>query len=119
MLSDDELINLLNNNISLKTFLPKRLSDFIYQYFQITTKNTLIKYVKYFPLKVHNIKPISVSFITGGGISLKEINPKTMESKLIPGLYFVGEVIDLHGFTGVYNLTIALSTGFTAGININ
>lgn len=120
-ITDDELIDLLKQNPKkiLKNYLPKRLIDFIYNHFNITDNNKLIKYIKYFPLKAHQVKPITVSFITGGGVSLKEINPKTMESKITPGLYFVGEVLDLHGYTGGYNLTIALSTGYTAGININ
>ena len=53
--------------------------------------------------------------MTGGGIASKEINPKTMECKKLPGIYFVGEVLDLHGYTGGYNITIALSTGYVAG----
>ena len=57
--------------------------------------------------------------MTGGGIKLSDVNPKTMESKLVPGLYFTGEVLDLHGYTGGYNITIALSTGYTAGLSIS
>ena len=58
------------------------------------------------------------AIITSGGIKIKEINPKTMESKLIKGLYFAGEVIDVDSYTGGFNLQIAYSTGYTAGINI-
>jgi len=57
------------------------------------------------------------AIVTRGGVSIKEINPKTMESKLIKGLYFAGEVIDVDGFTGGYNLQAAFSTGFVAGRN--
>jgi predicted flavoprotein YhiN len=55
--------------------------------------------------------------VTAGGISTREIDPKTMESKLIKGLFFAGEVMDVDAYTGGFNLTIALSTGFTAGSN--
>lgn len=55
--------------------------------------------------------------ITIGGVDLKNVNPKTMESTLIPDLYFAGEVLDLHGPTGGYNLKIAFSTGFLAGLS--
>ena len=60
-------------------------------------------------------RPISEAIVTSGGVSIKEINPKTMESKLINGLYFAGEVIDIDGFTGGYNLQAAFSTGYVAG----
>ena len=58
------------------------------------------------------------AIITRGGISVKEINPATMESKLVKGLYFAGEVIDVDAFTGGFNLQIAFSTGFLAGQNL-
>ena len=54
--------------------------------------------------------------VTSGGVSVKELDPKTMESKLVPGLYFAGEIIDVDGYTGGYNLQIAWSTGHAAGI---
>ena len=53
--------------------------------------------------------------MTGGGVSLKEIQPKSMESKLMPGLFFCGEILDIHGYTGGYNITAAFATGYTAG----
>ncbi|WP_296858082.1 NAD(P)/FAD-dependent oxidoreductase, partial [uncultured Methanobrevibacter sp.] len=58
-----------------------------------------------------------LSKITIGGIDLDNINPKTMESTLIPNLYFAGEILDLHGPTGGYNLKIAFSTGYLAGLS--
>ena len=61
---------------------------------------------------------INKAIVTSGGIDLKEINPKTMESKLQKGLYFVGEVLDIDAFTGGYNLQIAFSTGFVAGNSV-
>jgi predicted Rossmann fold flavoprotein len=77
-----------------------------------------VNYLKDFQINVQGIKPIPNAFVTGGGVSLKEVNPKTLESKLVNGLYFTGEVLDLHGYTGGYNITIALSTGYTAGMSI-
>lgn len=60
-------------------------------------------------------RPISEAIITSGGVSVKEINPRTMASKRMPGLYFAGEVLDLDAYTGGYNLQIAWSTGYVAG----
>lgn len=77
----------------------------------------LIHVLKNLSFEITKPRPISEAIITAGGISVNEINPKTMESKLIKGLYFAGEVIDVHGFTGGYNLQIAFSTGYTAGQN--
>lgn len=78
----------------------------------------LIKVIKGFPLKFKGFRPIEEAIVTSGGISVKEINPSTMESKLIPNLYFAGEVIDVDAETGGYNLQIAYSTGYLAGMNI-
>ena len=75
----------------------------------------LVKTVKGFSLSVTAYRPISEAIITDGGISVKEINPKTMESKLIGGLHFAGEIIDVTGFTGGFNLQIAFATGYAAG----
>lgn len=61
--------------------------------------------------------PLEKAFVTGGGIQLKEVNPKTMESKQCQGLYFCGEVLDINGYTGGYNITAAFSTGYVAGIH--
>lgn len=78
-------------------------------------RNGLIALLKGIPLTVKEIGPIEEAIVTRGGISLKEVNPKTMESKLAPGLYFAGEVLDLDGYTGGFNLQIAFSTGDKAG----
>ena len=59
--------------------------------------------------------PIKEAIITAGGVKVKEIDPKTMESKLVPGLYFAGEIIDCDAYTGGFNLGIAFSTGYLAG----
>ena len=71
--------------------------------------------LKNFEITLHDFRPIEEAIVTAGGISIKEINPKTMESKLIKGLYFAGEIIDVDAYTGGFNLQIAYSTGYTAG----
>ena len=76
---------------------------------------SLLTTVKNFDMIVASLRDFSEAIITCGGVDVKEINPKTMESKLIRGLYFCGEVLDLDAFTGGYNLQIAFSTGYAAG----
>ena len=75
----------------------------------------LLHLLKAFPVSVSGFRPIDEAIVTAGGVSTKEINPRTMESKLIQGLYFAGEVLDLDAYTGGFNLQIAWSTGFVAG----
>ncbi|WP_409302268.1 NAD(P)/FAD-dependent oxidoreductase [Peribacillus sp. SCS-155] len=72
---------------------------------------------KDFQFKVNGTQPIEKAFVTGGGVSVKEIHPKEMSSKLMGGLYFCGEILDIHGYTGGYNITSALVTGRLAGQN--
>lgn len=78
-------------------------------------RRSLVSTLKAIPLNVAAAAPIEEAVITRGGVSVKEIDPKTMESKLVPGLYFAGEVIDVDAFTGGFNLQIAYSTGAAAG----
>jgi hypothetical protein len=75
----------------------------------------LVKIIKAFPVAISGTRPIDEAVITRGGVSLREIDPRTMESKLCKGVYFAGEVLDLDGYTGGYNLQIAWSTGWAAG----
>ena len=77
----------------------------------------LIKILKNFSVVITDFRPINEAIVTSGGISIKEINPKTMESKIIEGLFFAGEIIDVDAYTGGFNLQIAYSTGFVAGSN--
>lgn len=77
----------------------------------------LIGNLKALKFSVSDLRPISEAIITSGGISVREINPGTMESKLAEGLYFAGEVIDVNAYTGGFNLQIAFSTGYSAGMN--
>ncbi|MFV9510240.1 NAD(P)/FAD-dependent oxidoreductase [Tepidibacillus sp. LV47] len=71
--------------------------------------------IKHFTFTVNGTLPLEQAFVTGGGVSIKEIDPKTMESKLMNGLYFCGEILDIHGYTGGYNITVAFVTGHVAG----
>jgi len=73
--------------------------------------------MKSFTFEVHGSLPIEKAFVTGGGVSIKEIVPNTMQSKKMHGLYFCGEILDIHGYTGGYNITSALVTGRLAGMN--
>ena len=77
----------------------------------------LLKTLKGFVIEIKGFRPIEEAIVTAGGVSIKEINPKTMESKIVEGLYFAGEIIDVDAYTGGFNLQIAYSTGYTAGIN--
>ncbi len=113
---------------SLIKLLPKSLIDVVLSTAKIPpTKNnceltkverdSLISTLKSFPLQIRSTRGFEEAIITSGGVSTKEINPKTMESKLIKGLYFAGEIIDVDAYTGGYNIQIALSTGYLAGVN--
>ena len=78
-------------------------------------RHRLVELFKHFPVSVTGTRPIDEAIVTSGGVSLKEVNPRTMGSKLVPGLYFAGEVLDLDAYTGGFNLQIAWSTGYVAG----
>lgn len=79
-------------------------------------RKKLVKLLKSFTIKIKGFRPIEEAIITSGGIHIKEINPKTMQSKKVNGLYFAGEIIDVDSYTGGFNLQIAYSTGYTAGL---
>ncbi len=85
---------------------------------QITREERLrlVRLLKNLPLTIESTRPFAEAIVTAGGVSTKEINPKTMESKLITGLYFAGEVVDVDAFTGGYNLQIAFSMGYVAAL---
>lgn len=78
----------------------------------------LVKLLKSFPVTVRDFRPISEAIITSGGVKLSEVNPKTMESKLVQGLFFAGEVLDIDAYTGGFNLQIAFCTAVAAGENM-
>ena len=106
----------------LKALLPERLADFLAQGFPEKVKqlipaqkDELIRKIKAMPIPVTGKMSLAKSFVTKGGVSLKEINPKTLESKLVSGLHFAGEVLDINAHTGGFNITSALCTGWVAG----
>jgi predicted Rossmann fold flavoprotein len=80
-------------------------------------RHKILTLLKDFRIPLSGFRPIEEAIVTSGGIDTKEISPKTMESKLVPGLYFAGEVIDVDAYTGGFNLQIAFSTGYLAGKN--
>lgn len=107
---------------TLKSLLPERLADFLAQGFPEKVKqlapaqkDKLIRKIKEMPIPVTGKMSLAKSFVTKGGVSLKEINPKTLESKLVSGLHFAGEVLDINAHTGGFNITSALCTGWVAG----
>ncbi len=75
----------------------------------------LVRTLKAYPLEITGYRPIDEAIITDGGVSVKEVDPKTMRSKLVDGLYFAGEILDVTGFTGGFNLTVAFASGYAAG----
>ena len=79
-------------------------------------RRELLRLLKHFPVEVAGLRPVTDAIITSGGVKVSEINPTTMESKLVKGLYFAGEVIDVDAYTGGFNLQIAWATGRAAGI---
>ena len=81
-------------------------------------RQNLLHLFKNMPLTITGLRDFKEAIITKGGVSVKDINPSTMESKLVQGLYFCGEVLDLDALTGGYNLQIAWSTGHLAGISV-
>ena len=81
-------------------------------------RQQFVSLIKNFTMTITGLRDFNEAIITKGGIKVKEINPSTMESKLVQGLYFVGEVLDLDALTGGFNLQIAWSTGYAAGNSI-
>lgn len=123
--------NLKNNELNtlLKQLLPKNLVQIFLQYLNLDShkivktlnlkeKQQMSNLLKKFPLEYDRIDNIDFAIVTSGGVSTKEINPKTMQSKIIENLYFAGEVIDIDALTGGFNIQIALSTGYSAGFDL-
>jgi len=112
----------------MKGIVPERFLDYILKLNQVdenqkaanTSKEAvhqLVQHIKNFTFHVNGSLPMEKAFVTGGGVSTKEIVPNTMQSKLVPRLFFSGEILDIHGYTGGYNITSALVTGKLAGMN--
>ena len=121
--SKKQLIN------GMKDLLPSRLIQLIIELAGIDPQKPINQISKeerqqigymlqHMPLTVKGLRPVEEAIVTAGGISLKEFNPKTMESKLVKGLYGAGEVLDIDAFTGGYNLQAAFSTGYVAAMHI-
>lgn len=118
-----------NSKKELKTYLysvlPRRFVDYIFEKHYIINKkiaditradrSNLVNLIKKFDFSIKSLDNVEVGIITSGGVDTREINSKTCESKLVSGLYFVGEVLDVDALTGGYNLQIAWSTGFLVG----
>ena len=113
---------------SLDKLLPQKLIPIIIKLSKIEEdkkvneitkeeRKRLVVLLKNFKINVKTFRPIEEAIITSGGISTKEINPKTMESKIVKNLYFAGEIIDVDSYTGGFNLQIAYSTGYVAGLH--
>ena len=112
---------------SLEKLLPQKLINIVIEKSKINPEKKvnevtkqerieLIKILKGLNIEIKKFRPIDEAIVTSGGVSIKEINPKTMESKIVNGLYFAGEIIDVDSYTGGFNLQIAYSTGYTAGL---
>jgi predicted Rossmann fold flavoprotein len=131
---DKRLINDLNNNgtrlfhDALRLWLPAELIPMALQHMHIEyykrlnqingdERKRLLKFLKDFTFPLTGTGSFEEAIVTQGGVNLKEVNPKTMESRLVRGLYIVGEVLDLDADTGGYNLQLAFTTGFAAGSN--
>jgi predicted Rossmann fold flavoprotein len=110
----------------LKEFVPARLvrrilesmrfdGDKKLSHVSVEERRLIAKKLKDFRMTVLFVRPIQEAMVTCGGVSVKEIDPKTMESRIVKGLYFAGELIDVDGKTGGYNLQAAFSTGWMAG----
>lgn len=107
---------------ALKSLLPERLADFLVEDMPEKVKQLspaqeaqLVDKIKRLPIKITGKMSLAKSFVTKGGVDLKEINPKTLESKNVLGLHFAGEVLDINAHTGGFNITSALCTGWVAG----
>ena len=113
---------------SLDKLLPRKMIDTVIEISRINPnkkvnevtkleRENLVNILKNFEITITGFRPIDEAIVTAGGISTKQINPKTMESKIVNGLYFAGEIIDVDSYTGGFNLQISYSTGFVAGKN--
>lgn len=129
ILRDFQLYNNKQIKNALDDLLPQKIIPLIISLSEIEPEKpvnqitkeeriNLLNSIKKFPLTFKSFRPIEEAIVTSGGVSTKEINPSTMESKIVPGLFFAGEVVDVDALTGGYNLQIAYSTGYLAGINV-
>lgn len=126
--TSDELLHYLTENReksvknALKNWVPERVADFVVKDFPEKVKQLsptqlqeVIDRLKKMPIPITGKMSLAKSFVTKGGVDLKEINPKTLESKKVSGLHFAGEVLDINAHTGGFNITYCLCTGWVAG----
>lgn len=111
---------------ALRPFLPERLipvlmeradlpEDLTVSHLSREQLQRLCREAKQWTIMIDGTLPLEKAFVTGGGVCVREIDPKTMQSKKMSGLYFCGEILDIHGYTGGYNITAASCTGYVAG----
>lgn len=81
-------------------------------------RQTFVRLLKNFSFTVQGLRPIEEAIVTAGGVDVRQVNPKDMQSKLVTGLYFAGEILDVDAYTGGFNLQIAFSTGYKAGLSV-
>lgn len=128
ILKDFEELKNKNFKNSLDNLLPKKMIDKVISLSKINPEKkvneitkaeryNLLKLLKNFNIVIKDFRNIEDAIVTAGGIDIKEINSKTMESKIVKGLFFAGEIIDVDAYTGGFNLQIAYSTGYTAGMD--
>ena len=120
--SNKDLRNCMNSLLPagmIQPFLDKQRIDGAQKIHSVTkeTRNALMGALKCISIPITGTRPIEEAIVTGGGIKVTEVNPRTMESKLVQGLFFAGEVLDVDAYTGGYNLQIAFSTGRLAGVS--
>ena len=112
----------------LKEWMPERYAEFLLQQIELSSQKVigkmtdhevqqLLNSIQDVRFTVNGSLPIEKGFVTGGGVQLKEVDPKTLESKITQGVYFCGELLDIHGYTGGYNITAAFVTGYVAGLH--
>ncbi|MDU5301095.1 MAG: NAD(P)/FAD-dependent oxidoreductase [Dialister micraerophilus] len=128
ILREFEKFHLKQISTVMKELLPHKMIDIVLELSGINKdlpvsevkkaqRISLVKTIKAFPLTITGTRPIEEAIVTAGGVSVKEVNSSTMESKKVKNLYFAGEVLDIHAFTGGFNIQAAFSTGYTAAIN--
>lgn len=129
ILRDLEMYKNRNMENALTDLLPRTMIPVVLDMLQIARqqqanaltkqqRRSLVELLKAFPVTITGKRPVAEAIITSGGIKVSEIDPKTMSSKLISGLYFAGEIIDCDAYTGGFNLQIAWSTGYAAGMAV-
>jgi predicted Rossmann fold flavoprotein len=128
ILRDLEMYQNRSMENALTDLLPRSMIPVVLRRLEIDTelhanslkkqqRRALVELLKNFTVKISRKRPVAEAIITSGGVKVSEIDPKTMESKLVPGLYFAGEVIDCDAYTGGFNLQIAWATAYAAGLS--